>query len=67
MDLGLQVLTLAEEEVSLRSHGVGPGPPAWQRQVIPAQCEEVVMARLENTLGVENGLVEHCTEACPSE
>jgi hypothetical protein len=27
-------------------------------QVMPAQCERVVMARLESPFGVENGLVE---------
>jgi hypothetical protein len=32
-------------------------------QVIPAQCEGVVMARLESPLGVENGLVDPNLEA----
>jgi hypothetical protein len=36
-------------------------------KVIPAQFEEVLMARLVNPLGVENGLVEPCLEAYPSE
>jgi hypothetical protein len=34
-------------------------------QVIPAQCEEVVMARLQSPLGVENWLVEPSPEAHP--
>jgi hypothetical protein len=32
-------------------------------QVIPAQCERVVMAKLESPLGLENGLVEPSPEA----
>jgi hypothetical protein len=32
-------------------------------QVIPAQCEGLVMAGLESPLGVENGLVEPSLEA----
>jgi hypothetical protein len=32
-------------------------------QVIPAQCEGLVMARFESTLGVENGLIEPSLEA----
>jgi hypothetical protein len=33
--------------------------------VIPAQCEGIVMARMENPLGVENGLVEPSQQAHP--
>jgi hypothetical protein len=36
-------------------------------QVIPAQCEGTVMARLERPLGVENGLVEPSPRARPPE
>jgi hypothetical protein len=36
-------------------------------QVIPAQCEEVTIARLESLLGVENGPVEPSPEAHPPE
>jgi hypothetical protein len=36
-------------------------------QVIPAQCEGVVMVQLESPLGVENGLVEPSPEAHPPE
>jgi hypothetical protein len=35
--------------------------------VIPAQCEGIVMARMENPLGVENGLVEPNPQAHPPE
>jgi hypothetical protein len=35
--------------------------------VIPAQCEGIVMARMENPLGVENGLVEPSQQAHPPE
>jgi hypothetical protein len=35
--------------------------------VIPAQCEGIVIARLENPLGVENGLVEPSPQAHPPE
>jgi hypothetical protein len=34
-------------------------------QVIPAQCEGIVMARLESPLGVESGLVELSPQARP--
>jgi hypothetical protein len=61
VDIGRQTLRLAEEEVSLWSPGEGPRPSnlvVAKDQVIPAQCEKIVMARMENPLGVENGLVE---------
>jgi hypothetical protein len=35
--------------------------------VIPAQCEGIVMARMENPLAVENGLVESSPQAHPPE
>jgi hypothetical protein len=35
--------------------------------VIPAQCEKIVMARMENPLRVENGLVESNPQAHPPE
>jgi hypothetical protein len=50
-DLGRQTLRLAEEEVSLRSPRAGPRPSSLmvaKDQVISAQCEERVMARLKN-------------------
>jgi hypothetical protein len=34
VDIGRQTLRLAEEEVSLRSPGAGPVPPAWWWQRI---------------------------------
>jgi hypothetical protein len=61
VDIGRQTLRLAEEEVSLWSPGAGPRPSGLvvaKDQVIPAQCEKVVMARMESPLRVENGLVE---------
>jgi hypothetical protein len=36
-------------------------------QVIPAQCEGIIIARLESLLGVENGLVEQSPQAHPPE
>jgi hypothetical protein len=36
-------------------------------QVIPARCEEIVIARMESTLGVENGLREPSLQAHPPE
>jgi hypothetical protein len=59
--LGCQTLRLAEEEVSLWSPGVGPRPSSLvvaNDPLIPAQCDDVVMIRLESSLGVENVLVE---------
>jgi hypothetical protein len=61
VDIGRQTLRLAEEEISLWSPGAGPRPSSLvvaKDQVIPAQCEKIVMARMENLLRVENGLVE---------
>jgi hypothetical protein len=55
MDIGRQTLRLAEEEVSLWSPGAGPRPSSLiveEDQVIPAQCEGTVMARLESPFGV---------------
>jgi hypothetical protein len=70
VDIGRQTLRLAEEEVSLWSPGAGPHPSSLvvaTDQVIPAQCEGIVMARLESPLGVENGLVEPSPQAPPPE
>jgi hypothetical protein len=53
VDKECQTLRLAEEEVSLWSPGEGPCPFSLvvaKDIVIPAQCEGIVMARLENTL-----------------
>jgi hypothetical protein len=61
VDKGRQTLRLAEEELSLWSPGAGPRPSILvvaKDQVIPAQCEGIVMARLQSHLGVENGLVD---------
>jgi hypothetical protein len=60
VDIGRQTLRLAEEVVSLWSPGAGPQPSSLvvaKDQVIPAQCEGRVMARLQSHLGVENDLV----------
>jgi hypothetical protein len=41
--------------------GEGPHPSSLvvaKDHLIPAQCEGIVMARMQNLLGVENGLVE---------
>jgi hypothetical protein len=68
VDLGRQTLRLAEEEVSLCNPGEGPRSSSLvvaKDHVIPAQCEGIVMARMENTLGVENGLVQPSQQALP--
>jgi hypothetical protein len=70
LDIGRQTLQLAEEEISLWSPGAGPHPSGMivvKDHVIPALCEGIVMARLENPLGVENGLVEPSPQAHPPE
>jgi hypothetical protein len=61
VDLGRHMLSLVEKEVSLWSPGAGPWPSipvVANNQVTPEQCEEVVTARLESPIGVENCLVE---------
>jgi hypothetical protein len=61
---------LAEEEVLLWNPGVGPWPFSQEvatDQVIYAQCEEMVMARLETPIEVENDQVELNPEAHPPE
>jgi hypothetical protein len=68
VDIGRPTLHLAEEEVLLWSPGVGPQASSLvvvKDQVIPAQCEGIVMARLESPLGVENDLVETNPQAHP--
>jgi hypothetical protein len=70
VDIGRQTLRLADEEVSLWSPGAGPRPSSLvvaNDHVIPAQCEGIVMARMENPLGVENGPVEPSPKAYPPE
>jgi hypothetical protein len=70
VDIGRQKLRLAEEEVSLWSPGAGPRPSSLivaKDHVIPAQCEGIVMARMESPLGVENSLVEPNPQAHPLE
>jgi hypothetical protein len=59
VDIGRQKLRLAEEEVSLWSPGEGTCPSSLvvaKDHMIPAQCEGIVMARMESPLGVDNGL-----------
>jgi hypothetical protein len=49
---------------------MGPRPSSLivaKDQVIPAQCEGIVMAKLESPLGVENGLAEPSPQAHPPE
>jgi hypothetical protein len=61
VDIGRQTLRLAEEEILLWIPGARPRPSnlvVAKDQVIPAQCERIIMAKLESPLGVENGLVE---------
>jgi hypothetical protein len=68
VDTGRQTLSLAEEEVSLWSPGEGPRPSGLvvaKDQVISAQCEGIMMARLESPLGVESGLAELSPQTCP--
>jgi hypothetical protein len=51
VDIGCQTQRLAEEEVSLCSPWGGPRPSGLvvaKNQVIPAQCEGIVMDRLES-------------------
>jgi hypothetical protein len=66
VDIGRQTLRLVDEEVSLWSPGAELIPSSLtveEDQVIPAQCEGTVMAKLERLLGVENGLVEPSSQA----
>jgi hypothetical protein len=68
VDLGHQMLRLAEEEISRwspRTRSRSCSLVVANDQVIPPQCEGLVMARLESPLGVENGLVEPSSEALP--
>jgi hypothetical protein len=70
VNLGLQTLRLAEEEVSLWSPGAGPWPSRLvvaNDLVISAHFEGVVMDRSESPLGVESGRVEPSMEAHPLE
>jgi hypothetical protein len=62
------MLHLAGEEVSLWSPVAGPRPSSLvvaKDHIITAQCEGTVMARMENPLRVENGLVEPNPQAHP--
>ncbi|XP_023716570.1 uncharacterized protein LOC111869344 [Cryptotermes secundus] len=70
VDIGRQTQRLAEEELSLWSPGAGPRPSSLvdaKDNVNPAQSEGIVMAKMENHLGVENGLVEPSPQAQPTE
>jgi hypothetical protein len=67
-DESVDILRLAEEEVSLWNLGAGPRPSSLvvaEVKVIPARCEGIVIARLESPLVVENGLVEPSPQAHP--
>jgi hypothetical protein len=67
VDIGRQTLRLAEEEL-FWSPGAGPRPSSSEvckDQVIPSQCEGIVMARLQSHLGVEKELVEPSPQAPP--
>ncbi|XP_023711548.1 uncharacterized protein LOC111866641 [Cryptotermes secundus] len=69
VDIGSQTLRLAEE-VSLWSPRAGPRPSSLvvaNGHVIPARSEGIVMAKMKNHLGVENGLVEPNPQAHPPE
>jgi hypothetical protein len=51
VDIGRQKLHLAEEVISLWRPGAGPCPSSLvvaKDHVIPAQCEGIVMARMES-------------------
>jgi hypothetical protein len=68
LDIGCQTLRLAEEEISLWNPDAGPCPSSLvvaKDQVIPAQCEGIVIARMKSPLRVENGLVEPSPQAQP--
>jgi hypothetical protein len=70
VDIGRQTLRLAEEKLSLWSPGEGPRLSSLEvtkDNVIPAQCEGLVMARMQNPLGVENDLVEPSPQVHPPE
>jgi hypothetical protein len=70
VDIGLQTFRLAEEEASLWSPGEGSRPSSLvvaKDKIIPAQCEGIVMARLESPLGVESDLVETSPQARPTQ
>jgi hypothetical protein len=61
VNIGRQTLRLAEEEISLWSPAAGTRPSNLvmaKDLVIHAQCEGIVMARLQRHLGVENELIE---------
>ncbi|XP_023708055.1 uncharacterized protein LOC111864779 [Cryptotermes secundus] len=69
VDIGRQTLCLAEE-VLLWSPGARPRPSSLtvaKDQVIPAQSEGIVLARMENNLIVENGLVQPSPQAHPTD
>jgi hypothetical protein len=70
VDIGRQTLRLADKEVLLWSPGAGlrpSSPVVADDHVIPAQYQGIVMARMENPLGVENCLVELSPQAHPHE
>jgi hypothetical protein len=70
MDIGRQTLRLAKEQLLLWIPKKGARPSILvvaKDHVIPAQCERIVMARMQNPLGAENGLVESSPQAHPPE
>jgi hypothetical protein len=69
VEIGRQTLRLSEE-VSLWSPRAGKCSSSLvvaKDQVIPAECEGIVMTRLQSHLGVEKGLVEPDPQAPPPE
>jgi len=61
VELGRHLLRLGQEEVRLWNSGVRPTSSRLSLvsdKVVPAQCEKVVMARIEAPMGAANVLVE---------
>jgi hypothetical protein len=68
VDIGRQALRLSDEEISLWSPGAGPRPSSVvvaKDQVMPANCEGILMTRSESPLEVEISLVEQRLQAHP--
>jgi hypothetical protein len=70
VDIRRQKLRLPEEKISLWNPGVGPRTfilLVAKDHVIPAQCEGIVLARMESPFGMENDLVEPNPQSHPTE
>jgi hypothetical protein len=68
VDLGRQILRLADEEISLCSPCAGPRPSSVvvaKDELMPAKCEGIRMARSDMPLEVESSLVEQKLQAHP--